>query len=151
MNQASQVIHQWAENAVRSSMHAYFRFAQQKDFSMTQLNSLFLLRSREHITVNELARQCEISTSAASQIAERLVSQGLVEREEDPRDRRIRLLSLTPAGFSLIEEAQRKRHAWIDELVQKLSDSEKEQAVSIFTVLNAHLTNFIDIEKKELK
>lgn len=61
--------------------------------------------SRQGISrMNELARFLRISRPAATSLADRLISQGLVDRAGDARDRRVVQLSLTPKGKRILGE-----------------------------------------------
>ena len=59
--------------------------------------------------MSDLAVLLDADLPAASRTASRLVSAGLVDRQEDPDDRRARLLTLTAAGHALIERTSRER------------------------------------------
>lgn len=56
---------------------------------------------------NELSRSLLLSTGGTSNVVNHLVSQGLVQREPDPDDGRSTLISLTPKGMTLAEDALR--------------------------------------------
>jgi DNA-binding MarR family transcriptional regulator len=56
---------------------------------------------------NELSRALLLSTGGTSNVVNHLVSEGLVERESDPDDGRSTLISLTPKGSGLVEDALR--------------------------------------------
>jgi DNA-binding MarR family transcriptional regulator len=56
---------------------------------------------------NELSRALLLSTGGTSNVVNHLVSEGLVEREPDPDDGRSTLISLTPKGVVLAEDALR--------------------------------------------
>ncbi len=48
--------------------------------------------------VSEIGGQMGVTNAAASQAVDRLVHLGLIERTEDPDDRRAKRLTLTQAG-----------------------------------------------------
>lgn len=52
----------------------------------------------------DLAAQLRVALGTVTGIVDRLVAQGLVERGEDPRDRRVRRVSLSPAGRELVDK-----------------------------------------------
>jgi DNA-binding MarR family transcriptional regulator len=60
---------------------------------------------------NELSRALLLSTGGTSNVVNHLASEGLVERESDPDDGRSSLISLTPKGMKLVEEALRANSA----------------------------------------
>ena len=67
------------------------------------------------LTVGEAAKHFARAQSVVSELCDRLVGDGLVERMRDERDRRRVLVWLTPAGHELIE---RDREVLSPELVQ---------------------------------
>lgn len=56
---------------------------------------------------NELSRALLLSTGGTSNVVNHLASDGLVERTSDPDDGRSTLISLTPKGMKVVEEALR--------------------------------------------
>jgi DNA-binding MarR family transcriptional regulator len=60
---------------------------------------------------NELSRALLLSTGGTSNVVNHLVSEGLVEREPDPDDGRSTLISLTPKGAGVVEDALRANSA----------------------------------------
>lgn len=52
----------------------------------------------------ELANRLELDASSVTDIADQLEDRGLLERQIDPNDRRVRLLKLTPEGEALRRE-----------------------------------------------
>src|SRR3954463_2155864 len=53
------------------------------DLTMSQVRAMIALSQRESMSIGTLAELLGIGISAASQLVERLVQQGLVERRED--------------------------------------------------------------------
>lgn len=53
-------------------------------------------------TGHDLAGLLKVSVASMSGMVDRLVDHGMVERTEDPEDRRVRRLTITPAGSEVI-------------------------------------------------
>lgn len=70
--------------------------------TLTQIKILMLLSRHGHIPAGELARLLGVGLAALSGMADRLVVLDLVNRTEDPHDRRVRRIGLTKAGHELI-------------------------------------------------
>ena len=68
------------------------------DLSFSQVRALFVLA----IAINEVAECLRMSVAAAGRNIDQLVCQELVLRREDPEDRRIKRVSLTESGRSLV-------------------------------------------------
>src|SRR5262245_21385977 len=66
--------------------------------SLSQIRLLLALARIAPATIGQLADYLHIRQSAASLLADRLVQARLIERAEDPADRRRALVRLTAAG-----------------------------------------------------
>ncbi len=126
----------WTDAFMHRSMHGILLYARRNGLSMWQLRTLAHI-SRGPRGVHDIGDDLEITTSAASQMVERMVQQGLVTREEDPRDRRLRQLILTKKGEQVVEEGFRAGHAWVDTLALSLTPEELEQATAALSIMVA--------------
>lgn len=79
------------------------------DLTLAQVAALHLLQLEGTLRVLELAERLELSASAASRMIDALAERGLVHREEDPADRRARVLSLTAKGQELAGRMNEER------------------------------------------
>jgi DNA-binding MarR family transcriptional regulator len=71
--------------------------------TMQQLKVLTMIAiDPERATGHELAAQLKVSVATMSGLVDRLVEHGMVTRGEDPTDRRVRPLSVTPEGSATI-------------------------------------------------
>jgi DNA-binding MarR family transcriptional regulator len=68
------------------------------NLTMPQLKVLVTLEQTGASAGQELARRTGAALPTLTGIVDRLVTAGLVQRREDPRDRRVRLVELTPKG-----------------------------------------------------
>jgi DNA-binding MarR family transcriptional regulator len=87
-------------------------------------------------TPGELAEIENVSAPSMTRTVAGLVERGLVERTDDPQDRRHVILSLTPDARALLKEIRRKRDAWMSVRVGHLAPEEQEilrQASAILT------------------
>jgi DNA-binding MarR family transcriptional regulator len=71
--------------------------------TMSQLRLLLLLQCGGSTGGQELARAMGVSLATLTGIVDRMVAHGLVTRNEDPRDRRVRRIGLTPEGTRLAD------------------------------------------------
>ncbi len=91
------------------------------------------------LKANELSRSLLLSTGGTSNVVNRLVSRGLVEREPDQTDGRSTYVRLTPSGTSLAEEvaiANSKAH---DEVFSAVPAEVLENATAALRTLAEHL------------
>jgi len=96
------------------------------DLTMAQFRALVVVSRYSGITVGELGGQLSIGQSTASILADHLVCRGLVARVEDPADRRRALLSLTPAGETLLGELRHGNGQILKEWLAELTDIDLE-------------------------
>jgi DNA-binding MarR family transcriptional regulator len=72
--------------------------------TMPQLRILMLLEMNGGGTGRELAASTGVGLATMTGMIDRLAAQDLVTRREDPRDRRVRRIELTPAGRRTVTE-----------------------------------------------
>lgn len=75
----------------------------------TQLAALYVLADGSTTTIGELAEALGRSPSATSRLVDGLVRRRLVERREEPEDRRQRSIWLTHRGQALLRAVDRAR------------------------------------------
>lgn len=93
------------------------------------------------VTMRELAKDLDVSESSATAVTDRLVRQGLVERQGDPTDRRVVRLALSPAGSALVERLDEAAASKTGEMLSALSDAQLEQLIDILETLARAHTN----------
>jgi DNA-binding MarR family transcriptional regulator len=72
--------------------------------TMSQLKLLLVLHHSGGSGGQELARAMGVGLATLTGIIDRMVSQDLVTRREDPNDRRVRRIELTPHGTQLVDD-----------------------------------------------
>ncbi len=131
----TRVIHEWSEVFMRRSGRDFKRFMDETGLSFSQLMVLMRLFHGGACGVSELGVQLGVTNAAASQSIDRLVNLGLIERTEDPRDRRAKQLSLTRKGQTLIEKSLQARSQWIEDLTEALTPEQQKITISALTLL----------------
>jgi DNA-binding MarR family transcriptional regulator len=91
----------------------------------TQLAGLYVLADGGTLTVGELAEAIGRSPSATSRLVDGLVRRRLVERQEEPEDRRQRTLRLTPRGHAILRVVDRARADQFLRAVRPLPTAER--------------------------
>jgi DNA-binding MarR family transcriptional regulator len=130
-----QTVHAWMDMFMHRSMRSWHLFAKSTGLSMPQLNILMQLHHRGNCAIGDISERFDITNAAASQLVEKLVQSGHLERAEDPSDRRAKLLNISAKGLSLIEQGKQERHRWMDDLVKRLSAEEKVKVTEALTIL----------------
>lgn len=72
--------------------------------TLPQLRALFLIAHNKSSSVMQISKQLAIGEPTTSHLIDRLVQAGLVDRREDPADRRRAIVQLARAGQTLIEK-----------------------------------------------
>ena len=128
----------WMETFQVRSWHDWMRHVKSTGLSMPQFGAMMHLYHHGSCGVSDVGGHMETTSAAASQLVDRLVNQGLVERREDPRDRRARTLSLTQSGRALVESGMKESYRWLEERVSGLSeDSRKAIAAALPALIEA--------------
>jgi DNA-binding MarR family transcriptional regulator len=109
------------------SMRGWRHFAKNSGLSMPQFGILMHLyhSGSGSCNVSDISQHFETTNAASSQIIDKLVQAGYLERTEDPEDRRTRLLALSPAGRRLIEDGMVERYRWVGALSEHLTPDEQ--------------------------
>ncbi|GAC1402064.1 MAG: hypothetical protein NVSMB49_17580 [Ktedonobacteraceae bacterium] len=107
------------------------------DISAIQFATLFLLAGEEELTIKRVAELFEHSVSATSRLLDQLVTRGLVSRNEDARDRRIKRVSLSEDGRVFVQTIEQKRAEAQIAAMAYLSPEERgvvEQAMQLLAI-----------------
>lgn len=88
--------------------------------------------------MSEIGERFDITAAAASQLVEKLVHAGFLERAEDPNDRRAKLLTLSVKGGELIKQGVEERYRWMDDLASSLNAvDQKKVSEALILLTNA--------------
>lgn len=94
----------------RCALRTFLSFSekQARAEGITPQQHLLLLLVRGHrsfpgVNIGELAGSLQVRHHSASLLVDRCVKRGLVDRREDPTDRRRALVSLTPTGHEILD------------------------------------------------
>ena len=128
-------LHEWMTVFMRRSMHNFISYSKEKGLSMSQIGALLRIFRGGKSCVSDIGDNLGVTSAAASQMLERLVQQGLILREEDPDDRRVRQIALTDRGRQILQESLAARQGWLENLAHTLSDSEREQITAALNIL----------------
>lgn len=134
-SQLIQTIRQFMDFAMHHSMRERAHFAKTTGLSMPQFGILMQLHYRRDCGVSDLSERFDITNAAASQLVDKLVQSGLIQREEDPSDRRAKLLNLTEKGRELIQQGMEERYRWVDQLAAKLTPEERSRVAEALEIM----------------
>ena len=134
-NELTEVIHEWSEVFMRRSGRDFKRCLDETGLSFSQFIVLMRLYHGSKSDVSGIGTQLGITNAAASQSIDRLVNLGLIERTEDPDDRRAKQLVLTRKGQALIRKSVEVRSQWIESLTEALPPEQQQVTILALTLL----------------
>ena len=141
--QLSQAIRSWMDIFMHRSMRGWGLFAKSTGLSMPQFSVMMQLHHRGNCAIGDISERFDITNAAASQLVDKLVQSGFIKREEDPQDRRAKMLNLTDKGRKLIQRGIEERYRWVDDLAGKLTLEERAKVTEAL--------NFMTRAAKELE
>ena len=103
------------------------------DLTIMQVHALYAI-SQGDITMGKVATTLHCDASNVTGIVDRLVSAGLITRQEGEHDRRTKTLALTTPGHSAIEDIYSKLPAQLG--CGRLSEAERGLLHGILSKLN---------------
>jgi DNA-binding MarR family transcriptional regulator len=130
-------IHRQFEVFMQRSMRGIMGSMKQDGLSMAQIYTLMYLYHEGEVHISDIGTLMDVGKAAASQLVERLVQQGLVERVEDARDRRAKKIRLQPKSLRLIEKGLAVQRREMGELMSQLSPEQMATVQKAFMYLIA--------------
>ncbi|GFG53596.1 MarR family transcriptional regulator [Mycolicibacterium agri] len=95
--------------------------------TVPQLRVMMMIATRGGMNLSTVAEGLRVSPSNASRICDRLLRIGMIDRREDPADRRHITLTLTSQGQALIERVIRHRRSAIRGILRQMTPRERER------------------------
>ncbi|NIK48120.1 MarR family winged helix-turn-helix transcriptional regulator [Variibacter gotjawalensis] len=108
------------------------------DMTRAQWAVLMRLERYEGLKQAELAEMLDIAPITLTRLVDRLCDNGLVERRNDPSDRRAKRLHLLPAARPMVERLKKLGDAMMDEV---LAGVDRETVETILRHLNTTKDN----------
>jgi len=134
--EVAEALLEWSNALLRGQMLGLVRHARKIGLSMSQSVALFRLHGKGLTkAVSDLGGHLGVTSAAASQLLDRLVQQGLIDRVEDPRNRRAKLISLTERGRGVVEEGLKGRLRWFTTLADAMTEEERSTVVAGLKIL----------------
>jgi DNA-binding MarR family transcriptional regulator len=103
--------------------------------TMSQAKVLYLVASAGEVHMSELPARLGVSLSTVSGVVDRLVDHDLVDRREDPADRRQVILRPTPAGVAAMEHFRDLNARQLRELLDRVDPAHLPQIERAYALL----------------
>lgn len=131
----TQTLQDWSGVFLQHSMREIKQLMDENGLSPSQIITLFSLYRGDPCGITAIGSQLGVSNAASSQLIDRLVLQGYIERAENPADRRAKCLTITGKGKALVERGIIARTQWMVGLTTKLSPEQQATVIAALTML----------------
>jgi DNA-binding MarR family transcriptional regulator len=113
-------------------------------YGLTRAQGVILVRldRQPGLSQNEMAAICEVEPITVGRLVDRLETRGLIERRNDPHDRRVRRLHLLPAAKPVLADIQ----VYKAELTRMVTDGLDPRAVETMVDALLHMKNKLTTE-----
>jgi len=101
------------------------------------------------LTISEIQAKVLLASGSMTAAVDRVESMGLVIRKTTAKDRRARLLDLTPKGRRLIEQAFREHARHLEKAMSVLDDGEKRHLYAGLKKLGHSVATTLDRPSSE--
>jgi DNA-binding MarR family transcriptional regulator len=129
---------QLMERRVRSRLREQFATTLPRFDLMAQL-----ARHPEGLKMNELSRLLMVTGGNVTGIVDQLEGEGLVERVDEPADRRAFRIHLTKAGERGFAEMARAHEEWVVEMLAGMSRKEQDELLRLLAKVKQHAVEAI--------
>ncbi|GAA3133816.1 MarR family transcriptional regulator [Planomonospora alba] len=103
------------------------------NLTMRQLKVVMFLSAHGPASGQDIAHHLGVGLGTVTGLVDRLIGHGLATRREDPHDRRVRRVALTPAGHTLLE---RISNAGLDDFRRLLDRLDTQTLHDLCSVMN---------------
>jgi len=127
-------VHCWLilRKAFQAAVKYLYAGLEETGIDDTDFRILEALLNKGPLPVNTIGPKVYLTPGSISTAVDRLVERGLVSRVESPKDRRVRVVSLTPKGKGLITPVFRKHAA---EIKKVFADASAKELRTLETIL----------------
>jgi DNA-binding MarR family transcriptional regulator len=123
------------EGQIRSHLRSDFDITLPRFDLMAQLE-----RHPEGLKMGELSKRMMVTGGNVTGITDQLVDEGLVMRDDNPKDRRAYIVKLTPAGRKVFKQMAEAHEKWVLELFSGLSERDVSTFYKLLAQLKQHVS-----------
>lgn len=117
--------------------------------SHSQMMTLGRLYNHGGGGISEMGAHLGTTDAAASQLIERLVNLGLVERIESETDRRMKKIALTPKGRAIFDKMISRRDQMVKQMLSTIPEEKQRLIVEAASALTEAASNYEQIMNLE--
>jgi len=127
--------HNLVETRLRNELRNGFETTLPRFDLMAQLD-----RHPEGLKMRDLSRLLMVTGGNITGLTDRLVEEGMIERRDDPKDRRAYYVCLTPKGKEQFQEMAAQHEQWVISLFGDLEEAEMHQLSDLLGKLKRQLS-----------
>ena len=110
------------------------------DLTSSQIKIMASFFNQSTFTMTELSRLHGVSFSTMTSMVDRLLQNGLLERQRDDEDRRIVLVSLSVKGKKMVDYLMRARKQNLERFLCELTRDEIREFVKSIEIVARHMS-----------
>jgi DNA-binding MarR family transcriptional regulator len=122
------------ERTIRTRLREHFETTLPRFDYLAQLE-----RHPQGLRMNALSRYLMVTGGNVTGLTDQLVAEGLVDRSDDPQDRRALIVKLTPAGRKQFLRMAEQHEAWLVEMLDGFDAAQKDALYESLGRLRVHL------------
>jgi DNA-binding MarR family transcriptional regulator len=103
----------------------------------SELKCIMLFEGHRYLTGVEIAGMLEVAKSRATVILDSLAKRGFIQRMVDPNDARVKLVSLTPAGYKKVKEIEDYVFHLYHQLLSQIETSQRPGVIAALELLTS--------------
>jgi len=126
----------WGEAFMITAWRETGHFIRLRGLSHAQFSLMMTLHYRGEARITALADILGVSAAYASQMIDKMVVNGFLSRTEDPQDRRVNRVTLSPEGLALTEAAIEVRSGWLAKLAEAVPADDQVAATRLLLQLS---------------
>ncbi len=124
-----EVLQSFSEVMSKLLIDQYQQHLSELELTLPQAQVLRIVRRGGLLPIGQLAAELGITAPATTQLTDRLVRKGLIERQSKVDDRRTVLIKLSSKGVKLIEQFRRRRSEAFKGALAELEEAERAGVV----------------------
>ena len=141
-SKSEEILHSFCEVMSKLLLDRYQQHLSELELTLPQAQVLRLLRRDGAVPTGQLAAELRITAPAITQLTDRLVRKGLIERQSTVDDRRTVLVALSSKGMKLVEQFRRRRGEAFKGALAELGAAERAKVVESLRKLVGALQSY---------
>ena len=125
----------WAKLYFFQSLTDFFNYLKHTELSLLQAYALAYLFFKGPMKISELCEHMMVSPQATSQLVDRLEKLEMVARISDPKDRRVRKITVLDKGEDFVQENFRFSQNWLMSIPTDINMEQVGQITEVLSML----------------